>query len=324
MYQEFYGFRELPFEITPNPKYLFLPPQHREALSTLQYGLSSSKAITVLIGEAGMGKTTLLNAAFKSDRCRNVSCVYVRNPTLTRDEFVEMLARRFGLSAEAMTSKTALLEELERTLLEGRTKGQVTALVVDEAQSLSVELLEEIRLLANCETATEKLLPVVLAGQPELRDRLNETALRQLKQRVTLRCELRPFTLVETSEYIANRVRIASGSPGDTFTKEAVIMIHDRSGGIPRTINVICDNALLTGFALGRRPVDRATVTEVTGDLHLGSGEPVEPAKVERIDEPKLNLRETTAPGLVEDLPAQDDQPTPEPRRRLFSAFRGR
>ena len=324
MYQEFYGFRELPFEITPNPKYLFLPPQHREALSTLQYGLSSSKAITVLIGEAGMGKTTLLNAAFKSDRCRNVSCVYVRNPTLTRDEFVEMLARRFGLSAEAMTSKTALLEELERTLLEGRTKGQVTALVVDEAQSLSVELLEEIRLLANCETATEKLLPVVLAGQPELRDRLNETALRQLKQRVTLRCELRPFTLVETSEYIANRVRIASGSPGDTFTKEAVIMIHDRSGGIPRTINVICDNALLTGFALGRRPVDRATVTEVTGDLHLGSGEPVEPAKVEQTDEPKSNLRETPAPGVVEDLPAQDDQPTPEPRRRLFSAFRGR
>jgi general secretion pathway protein A len=248
----------------------------------------------------------------------------VRNPTLTRDEFVEMLARRFGLSAEAMTSKTALLEELERTLLEGRTKGQVTALVVDEAQSLSVELLEEIRLLANCETATEKLLPVVLAGQPELRDRLNETALRQLKQRVTLRCELRPFTLVETSEYIANRVRIASGNPGDTFTKEAVIMIHDRSGGIPRTINVICDNALLTGFALGRRPVDRATVTEVTGDLHLGSREPVEPAKVERIDEPKLNLRDTPAPGLVEDLPAQDDQPAPEPRRRLFSAFRGR
>src|SRR6266851_2811364 len=167
MYQHYYGLRELPFELTPNPKYLFLPPQHREALSTLEYGLFSGKPITVLIGEAGTGKTTLIHAALESERCRHVRCVYLMNPTLTRAEFVETLSLRFGLSSRAATSKAALIDELEEVLRARRARGQITALVVDEAQSLSRELLEEIRLLANSETATEKLLPLVLAGQPE-------------------------------------------------------------------------------------------------------------------------------------------------------------
>ena len=158
MYQTFFGFRELPFEITPNPKHMFLSSQHREALGNLQYGLSSSKAITVLIGEAGTGKTTLLHAALASDRCRHVSSVSINSPTLTRPEFVEMLAVRFGLSPHAAESKTALLTELEPLLIEQRSEGKIVALVVDEAQCLSDELLEEIRLLANCETETEKLL----------------------------------------------------------------------------------------------------------------------------------------------------------------------
>src|ERR1043165_3034126 len=192
MYQHFYGFRELPFELTPNPKYLFLTREHREALSALEYGLSTAKGVTALIGEAGTGKTTLLRAVLQSERCRSVNCVYLTNPTLTRNEFVEILAAQFNLSARASSSKAALLQELETVLRERRAKGWISALVIDEAQSLSGELLEEIRLLANTETETEKLLPLVLAGQPELRDRLNETGLRQLKQRVTLRCEIKP------------------------------------------------------------------------------------------------------------------------------------
>jgi general secretion pathway protein A len=270
MYQHFYGLRELPFELTPDPTYLFLTRQHREALSILEYGLSSGKGVTALIGEAGTGKTTLIHAALASERCRHVTCIYLVNPALTRHEFVETLSLRFGLSSHAGTSKAALLQELEPVLRERRVRGQITALVIDEAQSLSGELLEEIRLLANSETATEKLLTLLLAGQPELRDRLNEPGLRQLKQRVTLRCEIVPLSLQETAAYITQRVRTAGGNAARLFTREAVMLIHERSGGIPRTISVICDNSLLTGFGLGRQPVDFEVVSEVAYDLDLG------------------------------------------------------
>jgi general secretion pathway protein A len=276
MYQDFYGLRELPFELTPNPKYLFLTPSHHEALSNLQYGLSSGKGITVLIGEAGTGKTTLLHTVLESEACRRVSCVYLNNPTLTRAEFIETLSTRFGLNSGARESKAALLTELDSVLKERRARGDITALVIDEAQSLSRELLEEIRLLANVETATDKLLPLVLAGQPELKDRLNEVGLRQLKQRVTLRCHIAPFEAEQTAAYIAARIRIAGGNPVKTFTREGVLLIHERSKGIPRTVSVICDNALLTGFGLGKKLIDREIVLEVLRDLDLGEPEPAE------------------------------------------------
>jgi type II secretory pathway predicted ATPase ExeA len=269
MYQSFFGFRDLPFELTPNPKYLFMTPGHREALSNLQYGLSTAKAVTLLIGEAGTGKTTLLRSALESDRCQHVRCIYLSNPALTRSEFVEMLGRSFELSPAASQSKTALLAELEQVLLERRGRGEITALVVDEAQSLSAELLEETRLLANIETATEKLLPLVLAGQPELGSRLNHPGLRQLKQRVALRCEISPFDMSQTAGYVASRIRTAGGEAARVFTREAVMLVHERSRGIPRTISVMCDNALLSAFALGRRPVDREIVQEVSRDFDL-------------------------------------------------------
>ena len=269
MYQQFYGLRELPFELTPNPRYLFFTAQHREALTTLEYGLFSAKGVTALIGEAGTGKTTLIHAALESERCRNVTCVYINNPALTRQEFVETLSLRFGLSSHAGASKAALIDELEPLLRERRSRGLITALVVDEAQSLTNEVLEEIRLLANSETTTQKLLPFVLAGQPELKDRLNEPGLRQLKQRVTLRCEIRPFSQQETAAYIEQRIRTAGGEAGRLFTREAVMMIHERAGGIPRTISVICDNALLTGFGLGRTTIDSSVILEVARDFDL-------------------------------------------------------
>lgn len=273
MYQSFYGLRELPFELTSNPRYLFLTARYREALSNLQYGLSTAKAVTVLVGEAGTGKTTLLRAALESERCRGVRCVYLNNPALTRSEFVETLARRFGLSPEAARSKAVLLAELEAVLREGQQRGDVSALVVDEAQSLSLELLEEVRLLANIETPTVKLLPLVLAGQPELADRLNDSALRQLKQRVALRCKISPFELGETAAYMASRIRTAGGDASRLFTREAVKAIHEHSLGIPRTISVICDNALVNGFAVGRQPVDREMVLEVVRDFDLAGAQ---------------------------------------------------
>jgi general secretion pathway protein A len=269
MYEGFYGLQERPFDLTANPRFLFLSSGHREALSTLQYGIEANKGITLLVGEAGTGKTTLIRAAIERSRGSNALLVYLSNPTLTRAEFYEFLASGFGLSREAAQSKPVFLRELERSLLQRRERGGISALIVDEAQSVPYELLEEIRLLANLETATVKLLPVVLTGQPELADRLNEVSLRQLKQRVALRANLPPFDLRETAAYIAKRIRIAGGDSAAVFTREAVEAIQRGSSGIARTISVVCDNALISGFALQRTPVDADVVIEVCRDFDL-------------------------------------------------------
>jgi general secretion pathway protein A len=269
MYESFYGLQERPFDLTANPRFLFLSSGHREALSTLQYGIEANKGITLLVGEAGTGKTTLIRAAIERARGGNSLLVYLSNPTLTRAEFYDFLASGFGLSREAGQSKPLFLRELERSLLVRRERGGISALIVDEAQSVPYELLEEIRLLSNLETATVKLLPVVLTGQPELADRLNEVSLRQLKQRVALRAHLPPFDLRETAAYIAKRIRIAGGDSAAVFTREAVEAIQRGSSGIARTISVVCDNALISGFALQRTPVDADVVLEVCRDFDL-------------------------------------------------------
>lgn len=269
MYTAFYGLTEPPFELNPNPKYLLLTARHREALANLTYGISSRKALTLLLGEAGTGKTTLVHAALASDACRDARILHLANPVLTRAEFLEFLARSFDLSPGAVRSKTTLLYELERVLLDQREKNITTALVVDEAQSLPDELLEEIRLLSNIETRTDKLLPLVLAGQPELSDRLSQPSLRQLKQRIALRCSLDLLDLLETSAYISGRIRTAGGRAAEIFTREAISLIHDRSGGIPRTISVICDNAMVSGFASATKPIGVDIVQEVCQEFDL-------------------------------------------------------
>jgi type II secretory pathway predicted ATPase ExeA len=324
MYQRFYALREAPFELTPNPKYLYLTPRYREALSNLQYGLSSAKAVTVLIGEAGTGKTTLLKAALESERCSHVRCVYLNNPALTRAEFVETLARRFELGDQAAQSKATLLAELEASLQRRRARGEVTALVVDEAQTLSLELLEEVRLLANIETESEKLLPLVLAGQPELSDRLEDPALRQLKQRVALRCEVAPFELPETAAYIASRIRTAGGDASRLFTREAVILIHEHARGIPRTISVMCDNALVSGLALNRQPVDRKIVLEVARDFHLTKESGERPFLIGAPPTPDREGGAMASPGRIQpSSDAVDAQESPEQplRPKRFSLF---
>jgi type II secretory pathway predicted ATPase ExeA len=269
VYERFYGLRERPFDLTPNPRFVFLTAKHQEALANLQYGISDRKGVTVLIGPAGGGKTTLIRTALANLRRQNAECVVLSNPTLRRDEFLETLAAGFNLTAQAAHSKAALLAELEPYLQARLAAGVATALIVDEAQALSPELLEEVRLLVNLETETHKLLPVVLVGQDELSDRLAHPSCTALKQRVALRCYLPPLNAAETAHYVATRLRTAGGNPGQAFTREAIEVIHQYSGGAPRVISVICDNAMLAGFAAEQRPVGRQLVMEVCRDYDL-------------------------------------------------------
>ena len=269
MYERFYGLQERPFELTPNPRYLFLSPRHAEALTMLEYGTSRRNGLTLLIGEAGTGKTTLVYAALERQRAENALHVFLTNPALTRDEFFDFLARGFGLSADAHTSKSRFLIELSASLAERSDDGGGAALIVDEAQCLSDALLEEIRLLGNIETTKQKLLSIILIGQPELGDRLNASSLRQLKQRVALRCTLAALDLAETTAYITTRIGVAGGDAAAVVGRAAIEAIYVASAGIPRTISVICENALITGFALGQRPIGCAVIAEVCRDYAI-------------------------------------------------------
>ena len=326
MYEQFYGLRERPFDLTPNPRYLVLTAAHREALSNLEYAVASRKGVTLLLGEAGSGKTTIIRAAI-GRQVERVHCVHVNNPALTRNEFVEMLARRFDLSDAARNSKTALLLELEVLLQQRFERGETTVLMIDEAQSLSMELLEEIRLLANIETNDQKLLSLVLAGQPELGALLDNPSLRQLKQRVALRCELRPLTMQEGLGYLAGRVRAAGGDPSRVFTREGAVLLHERAGGIPRTMNVIADNALITGFARGQAPVTRAIVTEVSDDfsIDMTSQEAVPPGEPTAVlDMPRPPAKSAVAADALSPQPGESSADSRGERRTLFSSFTGK
>jgi general secretion pathway protein A len=318
MYEPFFGLRERPFDLVPNPRFLYLTARQREALSNLRYGLMTPRGLTLLIGEAGTGKTTLIQAILGEIGDQTVRYVLLSNPTLTRTEFYEYLAAGFGLPGEAAASKTQFLFELRRHLIAKRQSGVFNGLILDEAQSLPYELLEEVRLLSNIETPTEKLLNVVLAGQPELAERLNETNLRQLKQRISLRCELRPFTFQETGAYIAGRLRIAGTDPAKVFTREAVLAIHEASGGVPRVVNVICDNALIGGFAAQTKPIVKAIVEEVCQDfdVRLGSLRVAASSNGETV-------HETADVGGVVDQRAPSETPDVVIRsaRRRFSFF---
>jgi type II secretory pathway predicted ATPase ExeA len=269
MYESYFGLRERPFDLNPNPRFLLMTPSHREALANLQYGLTARKGLTVLVGEAGSGKTTLIHAVLCQWKEEGHRVAHLSNPTLSRAEFFEYLTDAFGLSDEASVSKARFLAEFLQMVTDRHGRGELTGLVIDEAQSLSDELLEEVRLLINAETSSEKLFQVLLVGQPELGARLSQPSLRQIKQRVALRCTLSTLDIRQVAAYISGRIQIAGGVAGQVFTREAVMAIHAHSAGIPRVISVICDNALLAGFAAGVRPVTSALVEEVCAEFGI-------------------------------------------------------
>jgi general secretion pathway protein A len=296
MYEQFYNLRERPFELTPNPRYLLMTATHREALSILEYGISGRKGMALLVGDAGTGKTTLIHAALES-HARDRLVVYLNNPSLTRSEFFEFLALGFGLPPEAGSSKTRFLVALTKALTDGHAQGRMAALIVDEAQCLPDRLLEEVRLLANLQSSADKLLSIIMVGQPELAERLNHPALRQFKQRIELRCTLKPLNEGDTAAYIANRIYVAGGDCSTVFTREAIETIFARSGGIPRAINVICDNALVAGFALDHRPVDKDVVIEVCRDLEFAPPESPAAGDEAPAAEPEAPAPAPAAPG---------------------------
>ncbi len=313
LYAAFYGLREAPFDLTPNPRFLFLSSRQREVLSNLQYALAAAKGFTLILGEAGTGKTTLVRTALAGLGDSPSRYVLVNNPTLGRQEFYEFLAREFKLSAGAAVSKTRFLVELQQDVEARFAAGGITGLIVDEAQSMPHELLEEIRLLGNIETATTKFLNIVLCGQPELADRLNESSLRQLKQRVALRCELGALSLGETASYISGRLRIAGGAPSEIFTRDTVVAIHEASSGIPRTINVLCDNTLIGGFAAQLKPVPADVVEDVRRDFDLGQKPTVVSAG--SVSTP------ARAAAAVDHLPANDSARARNPQREIFGSI---
>ena len=281
MYNHFFGLQKAPFSMTPDPALLFMPPQHREALAGLTYAILNRKGFAVLIGDAGTGKTTLLSRVLRSLPKSRIHSSIILNPTLTANEFLEMALMDFGIT-EVPPSKAQRLASLHRLLLRNHTENKVSVLIIDEAHKLSPVLLEEVRLLSNFEFAEEKLLQIVLSGQNELGDVLNEHHLRQLKQRIAVRLAIGPLAKHEVEQYIRYRWTKCGGAPAIPFSVEAVEAIASWSQGIPRLINSICDNALTAAFGLGASVIEASHITEVAGDLDLKAPPPEhhEPAPV--------------------------------------------
>ncbi|MGE5487828.1 MAG: ExeA family protein [bacterium] len=268
MYNAFFGFSESPFNLTPDPTFLYRSRHHEEALANLMYGVQSRKGFVVLTGEVGTGKTTLLECLQDFLALHRIDFAFLFNSRLTVEQFFELIAYDLELQC-ARTSKTEVLIALNQLLIQNASEGRTTALIVDEAHNLEWDVLEEIRLLGNLENRHGKLLQIVLAGQPEFDRKLDAPSLRQLKQRVALRCTLRPFNEAETAEYISSRLAKAGMPEQTVFPPELVAEIHFRSQGIPRVINAVCDNLLLTAFALESRQATMDMLDEVCEDMRL-------------------------------------------------------
>ena len=269
MYKAFYNLTRNPFEITPDPAFLFPTRRHNEALAALYYGVRRQKGFVVMTGEVGTGKTLLVRCLLQLLGQTNVLFAYVFNTKLSPLEFLQYIAGDFGLPA-AGKSKSEVLLQLGSFLIDRYRRKLTTVLVIDEAHHLSTEVLEEVRLLTNLETAQQKLLQIVLMGQPELEMILDSPELRQLKQRVALRCQLQPLDHDQTRAYVLSRLERAGAPPEPPiFTDDAFEKLYEFSRGIPRIINNLCENSMVNAFANERRPVTGDVITEVAADFRL-------------------------------------------------------
>jgi general secretion pathway protein A len=271
MYKEFFGLRANPFNVNPDPRYLFLTRHTEEALACLTYGIQSRKGFVLLTGEVGTGKTTLINKLLEWLRLQQVATAFIFNSRLNTPQFLDYMMADFGIPCDSRTKSQVLLR-LYNWLLDRYREGETAVLIVDEAQNLSEEVLEEIRMLTNLETFTEKLLQIVLVGQPELEQKLKQPQLRQLRQRLTLRAKTHAFSLEETKSYVQQRLRIAGSNGQQIFDSESLVEIHRYANGIPRVINLICEHCLVSAFVDQQKVIAPSVVETVARDFDLGNG----------------------------------------------------
>jgi general secretion pathway protein A len=282
VYQRFFGLRENPFSVNPDPRYLFLTQRTQEALAALTYGIQNRKGFILLTGEVGTGKTTLLNRVLDWLHTQRVATAFVFNSMLDVKQLFDFIMADFGIPCESR-EKSQVLLRLNHWLLERYRSGKTAVVIIDEAQNLSFEVLEEIRLLTNLETSTEKLLQIVLCGQPELEEKLKLPQLRQLRQRITLRCRTAPLTLEEAFGYVADRLRITGANGEPIFSRDAIEAVHRYSRGIPRLVNLLCEHSMISAYVDHLRPVPARLVEEVAREFQLDELESApSPATVEQ------------------------------------------
>jgi general secretion pathway protein A len=270
MYEKFFGFKEKPFNITPDPRFVYFSETHKEALAHLRYAIREGKLFSVITGEVGTGKTTLVHTLLnKMDE--NVRTAYIFNPVMDPEDFINYICEDLGIKSNGLKSRGQNLALLHNFLLDCFANNERVFLIIDEAQSLDKQLLEEVRLLTNLETSKNKLLHVILLGQPELNKTLADTRFRALKQRITIRYNIAALNFTDTREYILYRLKKAGARDLAIFDASAMKAIYKYSKGIPRVINIVCDNALLTGFSQEQNRIGKAIIKEVIKDLE-GSG----------------------------------------------------
>jgi type II secretory pathway predicted ATPase ExeA len=283
MYKSFFGLKENPFNVNPDPRFLFLTEQIEEALTGLMYGIQTRKGFITLTGEVGTGKTTLINRLLDWLHHRRARTAFLFNSRMNTNQLIDFILAEFEIQCESK-SKSQQLMKLNHWLLDRYRAGETVVLIIDEAQNLTYPVLEEVRLLTNLETSTEKLLQIVLSGQPELEEKLKLPQLRQLRQRIMLRCKTTSMSQKQTHEYIAERLKTAGAGAEPIFSPQSMDTVHLYSLGIPRVINLLCEHSLVNAFVEQQRPIQPGTVEEVAREFELDQVEPVAPIGGSRVD----------------------------------------
>jgi type II secretory pathway predicted ATPase ExeA len=288
MYKNFYGLKENPFNVNPDPRFLFLTQQIEEALTGLMYGIQTRKGFVTLTGEVGTGKTTLINRLLDWLHHRKARTAFLFNSRMNSNQLLDFILAEFDIPCDSK-SKSQQLMKLNHWLLDRYRLGETVVLVIDEAQNLTYPVLEEIRLLTNLETSTEKLIQIVLSGQPELEEKLRLPQLRQLRQRIMLRCKTAPLSKEQTHQYVAERLRIAGATGEPIFSAKTVDTVHLYSLGIPRVINLLCEHSLVNAFVEQQRPIQPKIVEDVAREFQLDELEPIGPNAGSKIDSDVYN-----------------------------------